>query len=141
MNNYREKFKEILSDIHSKPDWMYLEEFRHQAPHLSKEKFREEIFDYIEAARTEAMGMDKAKFMVIKRADEDFYDFKTMWKTLVAELEDHFSYLKSLPYGSKEAPFMYKAGFEKVLEKLEKIEEQEFKLILDINLRKGDNLL
>ncbi len=106
---------------------MYLEEFRHQAPHLSKSKFREEIFDYIEAANTESDGMSKAKSMAIKKGKEDFDDFHNLLKAVIAELEEHFSYLKSLPYGSKESPFMYKAGFEKVLKKLKKIEEEEFK--------------
>ncbi|MGV8124744.1 MAG: hypothetical protein AB2L14_33770 [Candidatus Xenobiia bacterium LiM19] len=132
MNNYRKELEEILSDIHSKPDWMYLEEFRHQAPYLSKEKFREEIFDYIEAARTEAMGMDMAKYMVIKKGEGDADDFKTMWKDIIIELEDHFSYLKSLPYGSKEAPFMYKAGFEKVLKRMKKIEEDSARGIFPV---------
>ena len=67
------------------------------------------------------MGMDTAKFMVINKAEEDADDFKTLWGAIIIELENHFSYLKSLPYGSKEAPFMYKAGFEKVLEKMKKI--------------------
>lgn len=127
IKNYREKLEEILSDIHPKPSWMYLEEFRHQAPHLSKSKFREEIFDYIEAANTESDGMSKAKSMAIKKGKEDFDDFHNLLKAVIAELEEHFSYLKSLPYGSKESPFMYKAGFEKVLKKLKKIEEEEFK--------------
>jgi|GEM_PF-3233000 len=126
MNDYRKKLEIVLSEIHPKPDWMYLEEFRHQAPHLSKKRFREEIFDYIEAARTEAMGMDTAKFMVIKKVEGDAGDFKTILEAIVIELESHFSYLKSLPYGSKEAPFMYKAGFEKVLERMKKIAEKEY---------------
>ncbi|MEQ8171238.1 MAG: hypothetical protein ABRQ38_20265 [Candidatus Eremiobacterota bacterium] len=127
IKNYREKLEEILSDIHPKPSWMYLEEFRHQAPHLSKSKFREEIFDYIEAANTESDGMSKAKSMALKKCEEEPGDFRDLLKAIVTELEDHFSYLKSLPYGSREAPFMYKAGFEKVLKKLKKIEEGEFK--------------
>jgi len=127
MNNYRKKLEIFLSDIHPKPDWMYLEEFRHQAPHLSKERFREEIFDYIEAARTEAMGMDTAKFMVINKGEGYAGDFKTIWEAIIVDLENHFSYLKSLPYDSKEAPFMYKAGFEKVLEKMKKTADEEFK--------------
>ncbi|MEQ8186617.1 MAG: hypothetical protein ABRQ39_01495 [Candidatus Eremiobacterota bacterium] len=123
IKNYREKLEEILSDIHPKPDWMYLEEFRHQAPHLSKSKFREEIFDYIEAANTESDGMSKAKSMVLEKCEEDSGDFRDFLKAVVAELEERFSCLKSLPYGSKEAPFMYKAGFEKVLKRLKEIED------------------
>jgi len=127
MNNYRKKLETVLSDIHPKPEWLYLEEFRHQAPHLSKKTFREQIFDYIEAARTEAMGVDMAKYMVIKKGEGDADDFKTMWEAIIIELEDHFSYLKSLPYGSKEAPFMYKAGFEKVLKRMKKTDEEGFR--------------
>jgi len=127
IKNYREKLEEILSEIHPKPDWMYLEEFRHQAPHLSKSKFREEIFYYIEAANTEADGMITARSMALKKCEEEPGDFRDLLKAIVTELEEHFSCLKNLPYGSREAPFMYKAGFEKVLKRLKEIEEEEFR--------------
>lgn len=113
-----DKFRRIISEVSAKPDWQYYEEFRHQAPHLSKSKFREEIYDYVEASATERDGINAAASIALKKLEEDFPDFQSLCDVALKDLRDRFDYLNSLPFGSPESPHMYKWGFKKVIEKI-----------------------